>query len=202
MVTAKNLIKNSKADLSWDTRDADYTSWRNAVKDYCAQQNIRSWSGTSDAERAALIAAAPNLTVFRPTIRARLASGSEFHKTALQALLHDCLKKKSETAKDLAVKRALKRLRTGGDRGDRDDDDGESVDEGSPVAVWLADRTDAIHRDAASEWIWDVRNRRKLGIIQSRTLDGIWDMVKGYMPAGRTVREILAVLEDPVAPVN
>jgi len=27
-------------------------------------------------------------------------------------------------------------------------------------------------------------------------------MVKGYMPAGRTVWEILATLEDPVAPVN
>jgi len=153
MVMAKNLIKNSKADLGWDTQDADYTFWRNVVKDYCAQQNIRSWSGASDAERTTLIAAAPNLTGFRPAIRARLASGSEFYKTALQALLQDCLKKKSETAKNLAVKRALKRLRTGGDRCDRDDDDGESVDEGSPVAVWLADPTDATYRDAAGEWI-------------------------------------------------
>jgi len=102
----------------------------------------------------------------------------------------------------LAVKRALKRPRTGGDRGDRDDDDRESVDEGSPVAVWLADPTNATHRDAAAEGIWDVRNRWKLGIIQSRTLDGICNMVKGYMSAGRTVREILAALEDPVTPVN
>jgi len=39
----------------------------------------------------------------------------------------------------------------GGDRGDKDDDDGESVDERSPVAVWLADPTDAIYRDAAGE---------------------------------------------------
>ena len=42
MVTAKNLIKNSKADLGWDTYDADYTSCRNAVKEYCAQHAIRS----------------------------------------------------------------------------------------------------------------------------------------------------------------
>jgi len=41
----------------------------------------------------------------------------------------------------------------GGDGGDVDDDDRESVDERSPVAVWLADPTDATHRDAAGEWI-------------------------------------------------
>ena len=70
MVMAKNLIKNSKADLGWNTRDTDYTSCRNAVKDYCAQQNIQSWSGASDAKRAALIAATPNLTGFRLAIRA------------------------------------------------------------------------------------------------------------------------------------
>jgi len=89
----------------------------------------------SDAERAALIAAAPNLTGFRPAIQAQLASGSEFHKTALQALLQDCLKKKLETAKNLAIEKALKRLRTGGDGSDGDNDDGESMDEESPVVV-------------------------------------------------------------------
>jgi len=120
-----------------------------------------------------LIAAAPNITGFRPAIRAGLSSGSEFHKTALQALLQECLKKKSETAKNLAVKRALKRPRMGGDGVDRDDHDEKSMDEGSPVAVWLADPTDTTHRNAAGEWIWDVRNRRKLGIIQSKILDGI-----------------------------
>jgi len=87
MVTAKNLIKNSKADLGWDARDADYTSCRNAVKDYCAQHEIKSWSGASDAQKQALVEAAPGFTGFRPAMRARLASGSEFHKKALESLL-------------------------------------------------------------------------------------------------------------------
>ena len=73
----------------------------------------------------------------------------------------------------MTVKRALKRPRTGGDGGNGDDNDGESVDEGSLVAVWLANPTNATYWDAAGEWIWDVRNWQKLGIIQSRTLDGI-----------------------------
>jgi len=109
MVTAKNLIKNSKADLGLDTRDADYTSWRNAVKDYCAQHEIKSWNGASDPQKAALVEAARSFTGFRPAIRARLASGSDFHKKALEALLQDWMKKRSETGKNLAVKRALKR---------------------------------------------------------------------------------------------
>jgi len=35
--------------------------------------------------------------------------------------------------------------------------------------------------------------------MPTRTLDGIWDMVKTYMPAGRTVRQILTALKYPVA---
>jgi len=86
-------------------------------------------------------------------------SGSEFHKTTVQALLQDCLNKKSVTAKNLAVKRVLKRLRTGGDGGGGDDDDEEEgIEDESPVAVWLADPSDTTHRDAAGECIWDVRN--------------------------------------------
>ena len=33
----------------------------------------------------------------------------------------------------------------GGDGDDGDDNDGESMDKESPVAVWLADPTDATH---------------------------------------------------------
>jgi len=79
MVTLKNLVKNSKADLGWDTRDADYTTWRNAVKDYCARHEIKSWSGASNGEKVALVEAARGFTGFKPAIRACLASGSEFH---------------------------------------------------------------------------------------------------------------------------
>jgi len=95
MVTAKDLIKNSKADLGWDTRDADYTSWHNAVKDYCAQHEIKGWSGASDGQKAALVEAGRSFTGSRPAIRALLASGSDFHKKALEAFLQDCMKKRS-----------------------------------------------------------------------------------------------------------
>jgi len=107
MVTAKHLIKNSKADLGWDTQDADFTSWCNAVKDYCVQHEVKSWRGASDAQKQALVEAAWCFIGFRPAMRARLPWGSELHKKALESLLHDCMKKGSETAKDLAVKRAL-----------------------------------------------------------------------------------------------
>ena len=40
MVTAKDLIANSKTDLRWEEKDANYTSWRNNVKDYCASKLI------------------------------------------------------------------------------------------------------------------------------------------------------------------
>ena len=127
MVTAKNLIKNFMADLGWDTKDGDYTSWRNAVKESCAQHSIRSSGRASAAEKNALIAAAPRMTGFRPGIRARLASGSEFHQKAREALLQDCLKKKCETAKNFAMKRAMKRPRLADDDDDGDDDESDAV---------------------------------------------------------------------------
>ncbi|KAF8415844.1 hypothetical protein EV426DRAFT_710009 [Tirmania nivea] len=168
MITAKHLIKNSKADLGWDTRDADYTAWRNA-------------SGASEAQRDALVIAARTLTGFRPSIRGRLVAGSEFYKKALEALLQDCLKKRSETAKNLAIKRARKRVHTESEDSDGQEEEGNALEQGTAM--------------------WDIRERRKLGIIQGRTLDGIWDMVKVYVPPNHKVREILGALEDP-SPLN
>ncbi|KAF8416448.1 hypothetical protein EV426DRAFT_705918 [Tirmania nivea] len=176
MVTAKHLIKNSKADLGWDTCDADYTAWRNAVKDYCAQHLIRTWSGASEAQRDALVIPARSLTGFRASIRARLAAGSDF------PLLQDCLKKGSETAKNLAIKRARKRIHAETEDSDGEDEEADGSEQGTAV-------------------IWDIRDRRKLGIIRVSTLDGIWDMVKAYVPANRRVREILGALKDP-SPLN
>jgi len=120
MLTVKNYIKKWKAHLGWDTQDADYTLWRNAVKDYCAHYKIKIWSGTSDTQRAGLVKATRSLTSFRPSIRACLAWGSNFHVKALAALLQDCMKRGSEAAKNLAVKRALKRPRL-----DKDEEDKE-----------------------------------------------------------------------------
>jgi len=59
------------------------------VKDYCAQHEIISWSEPSDAQKQALVEAARGFTGFRLARRARLASGSEFHKKALESLLQD-----------------------------------------------------------------------------------------------------------------
>ena len=90
MVTEKDLTKNHKANLGWETKHTDYTSCRNAGKEYWAQHSVRSWGGGSEAERNALIAVATRMTGFRPAIRARLASGSEFHQKALESLPQDC----------------------------------------------------------------------------------------------------------------
>ncbi|RPB22971.1 hypothetical protein L211DRAFT_850005 [Terfezia boudieri ATCC MYA-4762] len=158
MIMPKNLIQNSKADLGWDTRDADYTS---------------------QAEKDALVIAARGLTGFRLTIRDRLASGSDFHKKALEALLQDCLKKRSETAKNLAIKRARKRAQP-----DVVSDGDDEVPDGEikPIAMlfWVADPDVGAHRDV-NGWIWDERARRKIAEIRLITLDGIWDMVKAYI---------------------
>ncbi|KAF8431493.1 hypothetical protein BGX38DRAFT_1146611 [Terfezia claveryi] len=137
MVTPKNLIQNSKTDLGWDTRDADYTSWRNAVKDYCAQHSIRSWASASQNEKDALIIAARSLTGFRSSMRNQLASGSESHKKALEALLQDCLKKRSETSKNLAIKHARNRAHANKNSDEEDDisDAGEAA--GTVVAFWV-----------------------------------------------------------------
>ncbi|KAF8415576.1 hypothetical protein BGX38DRAFT_1281247 [Terfezia claveryi] len=118
MVTPKNLIQNAKTDLGWDTRDADYTSWRNAVKDYCAQQSIRSWASASHNEKDALL-------WFRTPQK---GTGST---------TQDCLKKRSETAKNLAIKRARKRAQPdeNSDAEDEVSDGGEAP--GTAVAFWV-----------------------------------------------------------------
>ncbi|KAF8414986.1 hypothetical protein EV426DRAFT_709178, partial [Tirmania nivea] len=104
MVTAKHLIKNSKADLGWDT-----------------------------------LIAARTLTGFRPSIKGRLAAGSEFHKKALEALLQDCLKKRSETAKNLAIKRARKRVHAESENSDGQEEEGNALEQGTAVAFWICD---------------------------------------------------------------
>jgi len=42
-----------------------------------------------------------------------------------------------------------------------------------------------------------MRERRKLGIIAQKTLDGIWEMVKTYIPEERKVCEFWGPLADP-----
>jgi hypothetical protein len=143
------------------------------------------------------VEAARSFTGFRPAIRARSASGSDFHEKALEALLQDCMKKRSETAKNLAVKRALKRPCLDEDEADKEGEEPDVGVQNRAVVFWVSDPDDAAHKDNKDGWLWDVRDRRKLGIIASETLDGIWDMVKTYIPARRQVREFWGALADP-----
>ncbi|RPB22613.1 hypothetical protein L211DRAFT_850378 [Terfezia boudieri ATCC MYA-4762] len=170
----------------------------NAVKEYCARHSIHTWGAASQAEKDALVIAACGLTGFRPTIRDRLASGSDFHKKAWEVLLQDCLKKRSETTKNLAIKCARKRVQL-----DVVSDGDDKVPDGEikPIAVlfWVADPDVGAYRDV-NGWIWDECTRRKIAEIRLMTLDGIWDMVKAYVPAGRKVREIIGALADPTPP--
>ncbi|KAF8435237.1 hypothetical protein BGX38DRAFT_1275142 [Terfezia claveryi] len=147
MVTPKNLIQNSKTDLGWDTRDADYTSWRNA--DFYEELTGR-W-------------------------------------------------KRSETSKNLAIKRARKRAHAHENSDEEEDisDAGKAV--GTAVAFRVYDPEIGEHRDI-NGWIWDELDRRNLVVIQIKTLDGIWDMVKAHVPADRKVREILGAFKDPNPP--
>ncbi|KAF8414825.1 hypothetical protein BGX38DRAFT_1281644 [Terfezia claveryi] len=132
-------------------------------------------------------------------MRNRLASGSESHKKALEALLQDCLKKHSETSKNLAIKRARKRAHAYENSDEEDDISDADEAAATVVAFWVCDLEIAEHRDI-NGWIWDKRDRRNLVVIQTKTLDGIWDMVKAHVPADRKVREILGALKDPNPP--
>lgn len=75
MVTAKNLIKNFKTDLGWEVQDAEYTTWRNNVKDYCAQKSIVSKIKAGEDKWKKCLEDVPGLDGFKAGIRARLAAG-------------------------------------------------------------------------------------------------------------------------------
>ena len=74
-----------------------------------------------------------SLSRFKPTMRVHLASRSSLDKRASEALLQDCMKKRSETAKNLAVKRALKRPRPDEDEADEEGEDAEVGEENTAV---------------------------------------------------------------------
>ncbi|KAF8430946.1 hypothetical protein BGX38DRAFT_1277516 [Terfezia claveryi] len=132
-------------------------------------------------------------------MRNRLAGGSESHQKALEALLQDCLKKCFETSKNLAIKRARKRAHAHENSNEEEDisDVGEAA--GTAGAFWVYDPEIGEYRDI-NGWIWNERDRRNLVVIQTKTLDGIWDMVKAHVPANRKVGEILGALKDPNPP--
>ena len=201
MVTAKNLIRDSKTDLGWDSNDPDYSTWRNNVKDYCIRMNLVSKTKAGDVAWKRSLSEIQSLGGFKPAVRTRIRDGSDFHLKAVEALLIDTLKKRSETTKKLAIKRAMK---GGAPRDDATDGQadagGEETDAhpGNAVAIWIADPCDGTHK-IGGQWIWDNRGRRKLAVIEDRTVEGIWQAAKDYIPDGRSIREILGALEDPPA---
>jgi len=98
---------------------------------------------------------------------------------------------------NFAVKRAVKRPRPDEDEADEEGEEPYVEVQNRVLVFWVSDTDEAAHKDNIDEWLCDRRERRKLGIIASETLDGIWDMVKIYILAGRKVREILGALVDP-----
>ncbi|KAF8432800.1 hypothetical protein BGX38DRAFT_1146328 [Terfezia claveryi] len=103
---------------------------------------------------------------------------------ALEALLQDCLKKHSEISKNLAIKRARKKAHAHENSNEEEDisDAGEAA--GTTVAFWVCNPEIREHRDI-NGWIYDERDRRNLVVIQTKTLDEIWDMVKAHVPTDR-----------------
>ena len=69
MVAAKNLIKNSKADLGWEEQDAEYILWRNNGKDYCSQNAIVSKIKAGEDKWKKYMQDVTELDGFKPAIR-------------------------------------------------------------------------------------------------------------------------------------
>ena len=57
------------------------------------------------------------------------------------------MKKRSETAKNLAVKRALKRPRADEDKADEEDREPDEGDPNMAVVFWIIDPDDSSHKD-------------------------------------------------------
>ena len=97
--------------------------------------------------------AARSFTGFGRAIRARLALGSDFHKKVLEALLQNCMKKRSETAKNLAVKRALKRPRPDEDEAEEEGEEPDMGVQNRAVVFCVSDLDDAAHKDNNDGWL-------------------------------------------------
>ena len=140
----------------------------------------------------------PKLNGFKPAIRWRLAAGSKFHVKALQALVIDILKKWSETAKNLALKCTGKRRFIL----DTDIDTDNDAHEGNAIAVWIVDPEEDDYKNESGEWTYNNRPRRKLAVIKDRSLEGIYTVVKAFLPADKCICEIRGSLLDSAPPTD
>ena len=135
---------------------------------------------------------------FESSIRDRLAAGSDFLSKALVALVVDTLKKRSETTKKLTLKRALKRKRVEADEEAEVADVPEPEAPEAPVVIWIADPLIRTHKNqAGNDWLSDIKEWRKLAILETRDLAAIMKAISSYLPQARTIREIRGALEDP-----
>ena len=197
MVTAKNLIKNSKADLGWEEQDTEYTLQRNNVKDYCAQKAIVNKIKASEDKWKKCMQDVPVLDGFKPAIRTRLAVGSDLHAKAVEVLVVDTLKKRSKTVKKLTLKRALKRRQVDEDA-DQEAQEADAAQPEAPVAIWIADPLIVGYKNAiGTEWLQDERGWKKLDVLETREVAAIMKAISNYLPQGRSIREIRKALEDP-----
>ena len=146
----------------------------------------------------ALTNAAPDFDGFRPPAKVQINKGSATHKTVLQTLLMHCLKKQSETDKNLKLRRARKRTHEDFEANKVEcEEESDVAPEGKKaVSISLIDLEVPAHRMAAGGWNWDMRGARKLGILVDPIVDAIWKVVSNYIPIGDYVHEIFGALQN------
>ena len=74
--------------------------------------------------------------------------------------------------------------------------------EGNAITVWIADPEEDDHANESGEWTWNNRLRRKLAVIKDRSLEGIYTVVKAFLPADKCICEIRGFLLDPAPPTD
>ena len=91
----------------------------------------------------------------------------------------------------------LKRWRVDEDA-DEEAQEADAAQPEAPVAVWIADPLIAWHKNAnVTEWLWDIRGRKKLAVLETQEVVAIMKAISNYLPQGRSIREIHVALEDP-----
>ena len=98
----------------------------------------------------------------------------------------------------MTLKRALKRRQVDADEEAEEADVPQPEASEAPVVIWIADPLICTHKyQAGNHWLWDIKEWRKLAVLETRDLAAIMKGISSYLPQGRTIREIHGALEDP-----